>query len=61
MFCFSQVGKVEPPNEGGFWELGEWHESTMESPWRYAENPKMAPFDQQVSLFSYSYQIINYQ
>ena len=41
------VGKVEPPSEGGFWELGEWHETDMESPWRYAENRKMAPFDQQ--------------
>ena len=40
------IGKILPP-EGGFWELGEWHESTMESPWRHAKNAKMAPFDQQ--------------
>jgi hypothetical protein len=45
-----QFGKVEPPATGGFWELGEWHETTMESPWRFAENPKMAPFDQQVCI-----------
>ena len=32
------------------WELGEWQETGMESPWRYAENPKLAPFDQQVRL-----------
>ena len=47
--AFFQIGKIEPPS-GGFWELGEWHESTMENPWKYALNPKMAPFDQQFFL-----------
>ena len=42
-----QVGRVEP-EEGGFWQLGEWDQTDMANPWIYSENFKMAPFDEQV-------------
>jgi len=41
--------RIEPP-KGGFWELGEWHETDMESPWTGGRNPLMAPFDEQFFL-----------
>jgi len=50
MLFSSQIGKIEPPQEGGFWELGEWHESDMENPWINGRNKKMAPFDEQVCI-----------
>ncbi len=46
---YCQVGKVEP-TEGGFWELGGWDETEMDNPWVYGDNPKLAPFDQHVSI-----------
>jgi len=39
-----EVGTVNPP-AGGFWELGEFS-ADQKNPWLYAENKKMAPFDQ---------------
>jgi hypothetical protein len=48
MCLFFKLGKIEPPQETGFWGLGEWDQTEMESPWRDARNPKMAPFDQKV-------------
>jgi len=33
------------PAEGGFWDIGKFPEG-IDNPWKYAENPKMAPFDQ---------------
>ncbi|XP_035705779.1 beta-1,3-glucan-binding protein isoform X2 [Folsomia candida] len=33
------------PTEGGFWEIGGFPDN-IDNPWKYAENPKMAPFDQ---------------
>jgi beta-glucanase (GH16 family) len=44
-----EVCKIEPP-KGGFWELGEWHETDMESPWSGGRNPLMSPFDEQFFL-----------
>ncbi|ODM92568.1 Beta-1,3-glucan-binding protein [Orchesella cincta] len=38
------VAEVIPSN-GGFWELAGFP-NNMENPWRFAENAKMAPFDQ---------------
>jgi len=39
------VGNVNPP-PGGFWELGEFP-NDVENPWQYADNQRMAPFDQE--------------
>jgi len=43
-----EIGKTKP-GEGGFWELGGFS-SKFENPWTYAENPRMAPFDQRFYL-----------
>ena len=43
-----QLGRVEPPQETGMWGLGEWDQTEMENPWRFAKNKKMAPFDEKV-------------
>jgi len=42
--------KIEPPAEGGFWELGEWHETDMLNPWNWGRNKRIAPFDEQFFL-----------
>jgi hypothetical protein len=51
--CILQLGKVEPPEETGMWGLGEWDQTEMENPWRFAKNKKMAPFDEKVGGQSY--------
>jgi hypothetical protein len=43
-----EVGTVAPP-AGGFWELGEFP-NNVENPWVGADNPRMAPFDQEFYL-----------
>ena len=55
LFCviathYFQLGKVEPPEETGMWGLGEWDQTEMENPWRFAKNKKMAPFDEKVPM-----------
>lgn len=40
------LGRIEPPEETGFWGLGEWDQTEMENPWRAGTNKKMAPFDE---------------
>jgi hypothetical protein len=33
------------------WGLGEWDQTEMENPWRFAKNKKLAPFDEKVSTY----------
>ncbi|CAG7835655.1 unnamed protein product [Allacma fusca] len=43
------IGTVAPTDKGGFWELGGFG-NNVDNPWKYSENQKMAPFDQQFYL-----------
>ena len=49
MLVYFQLGRIEPPQETGFWGLGEWDQTEMENPWRAGTNKKMAPFDEKVT------------
>jgi hypothetical protein len=49
-----QLGRIEPPEETGFWGLGEWDQTEMENPWRAGTNKKMAPFDEKVIKSTWS-------
>ena len=40
------VGVIRPDEEG-FWKIGRFPKN-LGNPWKQGENPKMAPFDQQV-------------
>lgn len=43
------IGQVNPPNPGGFWELGKFEQGPNPNPW--LNRTIMAPFDQKVDIF----------
>lgn len=46
------TAEVHPTSEKGFWGIGGFP-NKIDNPWRFADNPKMAPFDQKVRLIIY--------
>lgn len=44
------IKTVTPPANGGFYELGAFPSNEVENPWSNGANPRMAPFDENVSI-----------